>query len=230
MTKRATYLASLAVLALGAVSAPSAQANFVAVFEQVGPNVEEIGDGTIDLTDLGPAGPLFSLTSGISPEFGIMNAGAKGRNVTFFPNVAISGPSNFGPGTFSTLANIGAGDGVAGAATGIGVPLNYVSGASLFNLSVYLNATFGSLGIAPGSYVWTWGSGADANSFTIDIAVPTQGEDINQILLAALPLPPEELFPLAVPEPSTWAMMLLGLAGLGYAAVRRRGARRPVLA
>ena len=72
MTKRATYLASLAVLALGAVSAPSAQANFVAVFEQVGPNVEEIGDGTIDLTDLGPAGPLFSLTSGISPEFGIM--------------------------------------------------------------------------------------------------------------------------------------------------------------
>ena len=30
----------------------------------------------------------------------------------------------------------------------------------------------------------------------------------------------------AIPEPSTWAMMLLGFAGLGYAAVRRRGVAR----
>ena len=28
----------------------------------------------------------------------------------------------------------------------------------------------------------------------------------------------------AVPEPSTWAMMLLGFAGLGYVGYRRRGA------
>ena len=27
----------------------------------------------------------------------------------------------------------------------------------------------------------------------------------------------------AVPEPSTWAMMLLGFAGLGYASIARRG-------
>jgi PEP-CTERM motif len=31
-----------------------------------------------------------------------------------------------------------------------------------------------------------------------------------------------------VPEPSTWAMMLVGLAGLGYAALRRRGALRAI--
>ena len=30
----------------------------------------------------------------------------------------------------------------------------------------------------------------------------------------------------AIPEPSIWAMMLLGFAGLGYAAVRRRGVAR----
>ena len=29
-----------------------------------------------------------------------------------------------------------------------------------------------------------------------------------------------------VPEPSAWAMMLLGFAGLGYAAIRRNGKAR----
>jgi PEP-CTERM motif len=52
-----------------------------------------------------------------------------------------------------------------------------------------------SLGVTPGVYTWTWGSGAEADSFT---------------LIAG-----------NVPEPSTWAMMLLGFAGLGYAGYRR---------
>jgi hypothetical protein len=36
--------------------------------------------------------------------------------------------------------------------------------------------------------------------------------------------------PAAVPEPSTWAMTLVGFGGLGYAAMQRRGSRRSVSA
>jgi hypothetical protein len=32
-----------------------------------------------------------------------------------------------------------------------------------------------------------------------------------------------------IPEPSTWAMMLIGFAGLGYAAFRRRAKRDPAV-
>jgi hypothetical protein len=32
----------------------------------------------------------------------------------------------------------------------------------------------------------------------------------------------------AVPEPATWTMMLIGFAGVGFAAVRRKGARGPI--
>jgi hypothetical protein len=41
---------------------------------------------------------------------------------------------------------------------------------------------------------------------------------------ATSPLPP------AVPEPSTWAMMVIGFAGLSYAAVRRKGVLRTISA
>ena len=80
-------------------------------------------------------------------------------------------------------------------------PAGYVSGTPLSDSSTYLDATISSLGLTPGDHVWNWGSGEHADTFTIDVVAPP------------------------VPEPSTWAMMLLGFAGLGYAALRRNGGR-----
>jgi hypothetical protein len=38
-------------------------------------------------------------------------------------------------------------------------------------MSTYDNVTFATIGVTPGTYEWTWGSGAHADSFTLD-AVP----------------------------------------------------------
>ena len=124
---------------------------------------------------------------------------------TFY--MGIAGPSDFGPGE-EFLADMG-----DGAIVGLGtfdqtsggvvaVPLGYVSGASLgTSTATWSGATIASLGLTPGSYVWTWGSGAMADSFTLDI---TSGGGIP-----------------AAPEPGTWTMMLLGLAGLAFVRARR---------
>jgi hypothetical protein len=64
------------------------------------------------------------------------------------------------------------------------VPTGYVSGAALSNTSTYDNATFASLGVTPGAYVWTWGSGAHIDSFTLVIGAP----EPSGVLLLALPL------------------------------------------
>ena len=66
--------------------------------------------------------------------------------------------------------------------------------------------SFASLGLTPGIYTWNWGSGANADSLTINIGT-------------AIP-------PGAVPEPSTWAMLILGFGAVG-GALRRR--KRPAL-
>jgi hypothetical protein len=193
MTKRTTCLVSAAILALGAFSAPSAQAKFVAIFEEVGSVVFEMGSGQLDLTDLereglSNSGPL------VIPSMGSFNGGVSGATEDVLGT--ITGPSNFGSGGL-THADGGDNDPVGVSGGQLLVPLNYLSGAMLSNDSVYSNATFSSLGMTPGVYVWSWGSGAHADTLTIEIGVP---------------------------EPSTWAMILLGFAGLGYAALRRKGA------
>ncbi|MGH3265858.1 MAG: hypothetical protein ACRDNS_28130 [Trebonia sp.] len=53
----------------------------------------------------------------------------------------------------------------------VGVTKGYVSGSSLTSSATWDNQTFASLGVTPGSYVWTWGGPRD-DSFTLDVAVP----------------------------------------------------------
>ena len=59
------------------------------------------------------------------------------------------------------------------------LPSLYVSDTPLSDTATYDTATFASLGVTPGTYVWTWGSGAD-QSFTLEIGTTP--------LPAALPL------------------------------------------
>jgi hypothetical protein len=204
MTKRTMCLTSAAILGLAALSASSAQAKFVAVFEQVGSAVEEVGGGTIDLTDLTDSPAVNPLTASIAPVSSFFISGASGSLGRLYRGVA--GPLNFGPGDPST-ADQSAGD-IVELYAGIGnqqlyVPVGYVSGDPLSNSSVYLNSTFASLGLTPGAYVYSWGTDEHADTFTIVIGAP-------------------------VPELSTWALGLIGFAGLGYAALGRTGARRAV--
>jgi hypothetical protein len=160
-----------ATLLGSALSVPPAQAAYTVTLEQDGLNVVADGSGTLDVTDLSF---LTSQSFGaqILPTLGEIFTGPASSTPNDQYHGVITGPASFGSGSGS-LATSGAGDlvGIGGLVSDLLVPADYTSGTSLSDMSTYDNATFASLGVTPGTYEWTWGSGAHADSFTLD-AVP----------------------------------------------------------
>jgi hypothetical protein len=197
-----TKLLPLTVCAIAVTSLFSVQPAqaYTVTLEQIGANVVATGSGAINLTGLGLFVP-FAGQAEVNPSAGFIITGpaslVTGDTYVGFLGV---GPNVFGNG-FSTLANSGSGDMVGLAFVGIPsiliVPSGYISGTALSDSSTYDNATFASLGVTPGTYVWTWGTGLANQNFTLQIG------------------------PAGVPDGGS-TVSLLGCALLGLAALRRK--------
>lgn len=171
---------------------PNAKAAYLLKLEEVGADVIGIGSGSIDLADLTLLGGFITYGY-LRPSFGFAGTGIPGTGEQY---AGISGPSAFGSG-FAAFASSGSGDivQVIGGSHTILVPEGYASQTPLSSSSIWSDRTFLSLGLDPGTYVYSWGSGAHADTFTVQIGG-------------------------IVPEASTWAMLLIGFALLGFAGWR----------
>ena len=190
--------------ALGfAVAGAPAEASVVIDVSEVGGNVVATGGGTIDLSGLTPY-----LTAGgtafVWAQFGNIDIGGPSGVYTDITEYnGVTGPTSFGA-NIPTQASSSSGDlfGVNGSGpngTGVDVPSGYASESALSGSATFDGQTFASLGLTPGTYVYTWGSGPSADSLTVQIG------------------------PAAIPEPVTWATLMLGFAALGLAGFRAAG-------
>src|SRR6266487_2921586 len=166
----------------------SAQAGYTVTLQQVGPNVVATGSGAINLTGLtffqsGSLDPQVSPYSVLLPLHGIIgiSTGPTSSNVDIYSSP--TGPTSFGTGG-PTAASSGSGDMVGIArifwGSSLSVPTGYVSGTALSGMAIYTGKTFATLGVTPGTYVWTWGTGANQN-FTLKILpeiLPANGPPI----------------------------------------------------
>jgi hypothetical protein len=179
-------LAIIIASGLFVCSAQAAPLPYVVTLQQVGLNVVATGSGALSLIDTSLAGTGPGSIAGMTPATGEFVSGSF-NNADFHQPLTLSGPANFGSGG-ATTATSGLGDlaGIFSDLNLIEVPAGYSSFALLSSSATYNNATFSSLGVTPGTYVWTWGTDP-YQSFTLDIVAAS------------------------VPEASTWMLLLLGL-------------------
>jgi hypothetical protein len=167
-----------------------AQANYIVTLQQVGPNVVATGSGAFDLTGLN-FGNTF--TNGqaliVANEAQIFTGPTSLTSFDLYDG--LSGPTDFGSG-FVKFANSGSGDLVGiGAFELLIVPNGYISGNPLSDSMTFNNATFASLGVTPGTYVWSWGTGLPNQNFTLMIGgagVPDGGSTVSLLGCALLGL------------------------------------------
>jgi hypothetical protein len=186
---RALMPAAAVVLGVAATGSP-ARAAYTIVMQQEGSNVVATGNGSFDLAGLSEnsAHGDISTPAYVNPIAGqaTVDIGLGGFEVATISEYdgAISGPSGFGLGNQNqgdfyrdptggtlaasasgTLVNINQSD------NNIVLPESYVSGQTLStSTATWSSETLSNMGVTPGTYAWTWGSGANADSFRLDVS------------------------------------------------------------
>jgi hypothetical protein len=183
-------------LALGS----TARAGYIVNVIESGGNVVATGSGTIDTAGLQFVGNGGNFYAMFIPTAGDVILGPTFNNLFVDFYSGISGPTSFGTGARYD-ADSGSGALIGILSGDFIVPDQYVSGTFLSSTDTWTGQTFATLGLTPGTYVWTWGSGANADSFTMNIGGSS------------------------VPEPASIMMVGIGTLGLlGYGRLRRKKA------
>jgi VPDSG-CTERM motif len=166
---------------------------YTVTLQQVGSNVVANGSGAINLTGL-PINPItVSANSILIARRGDISTGPTFLSTVDIYAAVLTGSPNFGSGR-EVFPDTGSGDlvGISIDQALLFVPQGYVSNAALSDSMTFNNATFASLGVTPGTYVWTWGTGQANQNFTLQIGsvgvpgVPDGGSTVSLLGCALL--------------------------------------------
>ncbi len=209
---------SVVALVIAALASTAAQGAVTIEINEVGGDVVATASGSINTAgfdSMGSSSPgARVLGTGFNMDWtcGVAVGAAPTADVYFSadfgnPDVCSTGDR------FAAFDNTGTFVGVTAtnnSTDAIYVESGYVSGDPINATSTWTGASYASLGLVSGTYVYNWGSGADADSLTVIINAPTT-------------VPPPASAP-SIPIPSLQAIgtLVLALSLLAVAWVRLR--------
>ena len=150
------------------VGATGGTGDFNVTISQVGSDVVWSGSGSFNLTALTSAGP-GSIGGGYQSGQAIWAIGENSSVDTY--SGTITYPASFGTSNVAVTSNTGSTFGILPGGSGrlLYVPSGYVSNTNISGTSTYANTTIAGAGLTPGTYTWSWGSGANASSLVMII-------------------------------------------------------------
>jgi hypothetical protein len=146
----------------------SVSGDFNVIVSQVGPDVVWQGSGSFNLSSL-TLGDTNILAGAYDASTGAWGIG---------PNATVDGysgittyPITFGTGGNGTTSNTGSTFGIllGGSEPLLYVPSGYISNTTINGSSIYDNQTISGMGLTPGTYTWSWGTGANTSTLVMII-------------------------------------------------------------
>ena len=143
--------------------------DFNVTITQVGNDVVWSGSGSFNLTALTSDGP-GSIGGGYQSGQAIWAIGENSSVDTY--SGTITYPASFGTSNVAVTSNTGSTFGILPGGSGrlLYVPSGYVSNTNISGTSTYANKTIAEAGLTPGTYTWSWGSGANASTLVMTIS------------------------------------------------------------
>lgn len=153
-------------------SSGATPAGFTVTIQEVGPDVVWSGSGSLNLNDL-TLQNTQTISAGYAANQAIWAAGpTTPTNAELWSGPSFTTyPTSFGSGGTAPTSSTGSIFGILPGGSGrtIIVPSGYVSGSLLNGTTTYDNTTILDMGLTPGTYVWSWGTGPNADSITMII-------------------------------------------------------------
>ena len=152
----------------GSTGGTGGTGDFNVTITQVGNDVVWSGSGSFNLTALTSDGP-GSIGGGYNSGLAVWAIGPDTSVDTY--SGTITYPASFGTSNVAVTSNTGSTFGILPGGSGrlLYVPSGYVSNTNISGTSTYANKTIASAGLTPGTYTWSWGSGANASSLVMVI-------------------------------------------------------------
>ena len=143
--------------------------DFNVTISQVGPDVVWSGSGSFNLTALTSAGPS-NTGGGYNSGQAVWAIGPGAPVDTYIGTITY--PLTFGTSAVPVTSASGSTFGIlpGGSGRSLYVPSGYVSNTNISGTATYINTTIASAGLTPGTYTWSWGSGANASTLVMTIS------------------------------------------------------------